>query len=143
MKYWVQLAVLVMSSVVPVGAFCSSFGEVTAEGIESEYDGTAHVGFEVVNTGTETIFVDIVAQQLMNGVWADVTYSISKDHPGKVSILTELAPGARAKRVWDEVELPIEPGKYRFRFELVKLDTSKPYGTTHSEVFVVRPSATP
>lgn len=107
------------------------------EGLRPRYRSTERIDFRLVNPGEAAVDVAVAVERLLSGEWVEIAYSISKDDPPKGTILVALAPGAEEKVVWDAVELPVEPGTYRFRFDLFPPGFEKPGPVVHSHSFEI------
>jgi hypothetical protein len=118
-----------------VSAHCATAGELRVEGLDSEYTGTDHIVFTIVNLGDAPVFVAVAVESSIEGAWREVTYAISKKDPVKGTMLTEISPGARVVRIWDSAELPIEPGDYRLRLELRDPEKRDAVAVDYSRVF--------
>lgn len=124
-----------------IAASHSKAGALAVEGLEAEYEGTEYVEFTLVNAGDTQAFVAIAVERLVEGSWREVTYSISVSDPTKGTRLAHLPPRGRKVQIWDSVQLPIQPGTYRFLFELRDPEKREPIAVEHSRAFEVGESA--
>jgi hypothetical protein len=131
----VRLLVSAVGALLLVSAHCATAGELRVEGLNSEYTGTDHIAFTIVNLGDAPVFVGVAVERHIEGAWREVTYAISRKDPVKGTMLTELLPGARVVRIWDSAQLPIEPGDYRLRLELRDPEKRDALAVEYSRVF--------